>query len=271
MDSPTDTDAAPLPPPPTAHTTVDAMVADAKRSDLPIRTSFLQQDTPDGGIRPGPLATFVRTGDLRGLLLWMLTVTKASGNDFSVTLAATVWARALGLILPDSKSARTAVSKAWHRLEGRKLIERQRVGRRTRVVLLLEDGSGSPYGQTPGAGRERYLKLPHAFWLSGPESSPDRWYQILNLTEIAMLLIARTMGNGFRLPFESAPDWYGISPDTAYRGLHGLENHGLLRIEKHYKAAPLTPEGYTAENRYTLQEPFGPMPVAARAKREDRT
>ena len=85
-----------------------------------------------------------------------------------------------------------------------------------------------------------------------------------------MLIIARTMGNRFRLPLESVPDWYGISADSAYRGLHGLAGHGLLSIEKRYKPAPLAPEGYTAENQYTLKHPFGPMPVDAQARRNDR-
>ena len=258
-----------LPPPPSAHSTIEAIVADAKRADLPIRLEFLQQRNADGTLCPGPLAEFVKTGDRRGLILWMLVLTKASGGDFGVTLAATVWARAIGFDLPESKSARTAVSKTWTRLERRALIERQRVRRNTCVTVLREDGSGNPYGQTPGAARERYLRLPHAFWLTGPKPT-DRWYQVLSLPDIAMLLIARTMGNGFRLPRESVPDWYGISADTAHRGLQGLAGHGLLNIEKYYKIAPLAPKGYTAENRYTLQPPFGPMPVKATAKRKDR-
>ena len=199
----------------------------------------------------------------------MLALTKASGDDFSVTLAATVWARAMGFDLPDSKSARTAISKAWLRLERRRLIARERSGRRTRVSLLREDGSGRPYDQTPGAVGERYLKIPHSFWLRGP-ASQGRWYEVLTLPEIAMLIIARTMGNRFRLPLEAVPSWYGISADSALRGLRGLAGAGVLTIEKHYKSAPLAPEGYTAENLYTLNEPFGPMAVDAQARRRDR-
>ena len=260
----------PLPPsPPSAHETVDAIVADAKRTDVPIRLEFAQSISVDGAPELGPLADFVRTGDRRALVLWMLALTKASGDDFTVTLPATVWARAMGFDLPDSKSARTAISKAWMRLERRRLIARHRSGRLTRVVLLREDGSGRPYEQTPGAARERYLKIPHAFWLLGPESH-RRWYETLALPEIAMLIIARTMGNRFRLPLESVSSWYGISADSALRGLHGLRGHGLLSIEKHYKSAPLAPEGYTAENLYTLKEPFGPMAVDAQARRRGR-
>ena len=256
-------------PPPSAHGTVEAIVADAKRAEVPIRLEFLQQLNGEGNPGPGPLAEFMKAGDRRGLVLWMLVLTKASGDDFSVTLAATVWARAMGFDLPDSKSARTAISKTWTRLERRGLITRKRVHRQTCVTILREDGSRQPYGHTPGSAGERYLRLPHAFWLSGPTTS-SRWYQVLSLPEIAMLLIARTMGNDFRLPTESVPDWYGISADSASRGLHGLDSHGLLSIEKHYKEAPLTPQGYTAENRYTLQPPFGPMPVRQSTRRKDR-
>lgn len=257
------------PPPPSAHETVDAMVADAKRTDVPIRLEFARSTSTESAPGPGPLADFVRSGDGRGLVLWMLALTKASGDDFTVTLAATVWARAMGFALPETKSARTAISKAWMRLERRRLISRERSGRLTRVALLREDGSGRPYEQTPGAARERYLKVPHAFWLQGPVPG-RRWYEALALPEIAMLIIARTMGNRFRLPLESVPDWYGISADSALRGLHGLKDHGLLSIEKNYKKAPLAPQGYTAENLYTLKEPFGPMAVDARARRLGR-
>ena len=220
----------------------------------------------DGEAEAGPLADFVQKGDRRGLVLWMLALTKASGDDFAVTLAAIVWARALGFDLPETKSARTAISKAWTRLERRRLIARDRSGRLTRVTLLREDGSGRPYERTPGAAGDRYLKIPHSFWLLGP-SPRERWYDVLTLPEIAMLIIARTMGNGFRLPLESVPRWYGISADSALRGLHGLAGHGVLSIAKHYKSAPLAPQGYTAENLYTLKEPFGPVAVDARARR----
>ncbi len=108
-------------PAPSAHSTIEAIVADAKRAEVPIRLEFLQQPQEDGSPGPGPLAEFMRAGDRRGLVLWMLVLTKASGDDFSVTLASTVWARAMGFDLPDSKSARTAISKAWTRLERRSL------------------------------------------------------------------------------------------------------------------------------------------------------
>ena len=61
-----------------------------------------------------------------------------------------------------------------------------------------------------------------------------------------MLLIALSLSDDFRLPAEDVPDWYGISADTASRGLRGLIDHELLVMRKHFKTAPLSPVGYTA-------------------------
>jgi hypothetical protein len=58
---------------------------------------------------------------------------------------------------------------------------------------------------------------------------------------------------------EKGPDWYGISADTLARGVDRLGERGLLTTDKTYKKAPLSPVGYTAEHRYTLAAPFGPI------------
>ena len=71
-------------------------------------------------------------------------------------------------------------------------------------------------------------------------------------------MIALSLNDEFRLPAEDMPDWYGISPDTAGRGLKGLIGHGLLDVREHYKTAPPSAVGYTADHLYTLQRPFGP-------------
>lgn len=44
----------------------------------------------------------------------------------------------------------------------------------------------------------------------------------------------------------------------------------ILAFDKTFKKAPLSPVGYTSENRYTLQAPFGPigkLSSSARARR----
>lgn len=235
--------------------TVDEIVALSGRAAVPIRTEFLQVRDRDGVEVPGPLSQFVRTGDRRGLVLYLLALTKASSAPWDTALPAAVWARALGMDLPQSNTATSTISKAWRRIEDRGLIARDRRKRMSQVTLLREDGSRSAYTH-PGTDKDRHLKLPHAFWLEGPPGR--RWFRELDLPQIAMLLVSLSRLDDFRLPFESVPEWYGISADTAARGLHGLKAHGLVQIDKNFKKAPLAPAGYTAENRYTLQPPFGP-------------
>lgn len=248
------------PPVVTADDTVDDIVARSGRrgAAFPLRRSFLQQPNPDGsGTMPGPLAGLVAAGDLRGLLLFLLLITKASAEPWDAKLPAAVWARALGLPLPTSKTATSTISKVWMRLERRSLVVRRRVQRMAEVSLLCEDGSGLPY-TPPGARGESYLQVPTALWTGGPAGGP-RWYRVLTLPELAVLLIARSHGDHFRLPYEDGAKWYGLSADTIARGLRGLERHGLLVVTKTFKKAPLSPVGYTAELRYTLQTPFGPV------------
>ena len=238
----------------TVDQTVDTIM-DARRSSTPLRRSFLQQGKR-GEPEPGPLKAFVTNGDHRGLLLYLLALGKASAAPWDTALAAAVWARALNMDLPERPTAASTISKAWKRIEDRKLIRRSRYKRMAHIHILKEDGSGNPY-EHPSTAGEPYLRIPNAFWKEGPNQ--NRWYRILNLPEVAMLLIARSLSDGFRLPVENAPDWYGISADTAHRGLRGLTEHGLLKVDKLFKAAPLSPAGYTADHLYTLQKPFGPM------------
>jgi len=253
------------PPEVSAHDTIDQIVRTAKRHSIPIRTSFLQQPSVTGAVTPGPLSSLVRAGDRRGLVLYLMLMTKASSGDFEVALPATVWARALGIWDPSSRSATSKVSKTWLRLEQHGLIERQRRDRRAEVRPLREDGSGLPYTH-PGADKVRHLKVPHSLWTDGPEGGADRWYEILSLPELSLLMISLSMRPDFRLPFENAPGWYGISADTAMRGLNGLVDRQILRRRKQFKKAPLTSLGFTNENRYTLLQPFArTLPFVAAA------
>lgn len=241
------------PPVATAAETVEAILNEGGRDHSPVRISFLQR--ADGASKfPGPLAEFVTNGDRRGLLLYLLLIAKATTPPWDAALPSAVWARAIGVPLPNSKGAASSISKAWLRLERRELIRRERSQRKARITLLREDGSGEPYTHPGTEGG--YFKLPHAFWREGP-SADQRWSQLLTLPELAMLLIACSHKPRFRLPLESAPAWYGVSADTASRGFHGLEKHGALIVDRTFKTAPLAPAGYTAENRYTLRPPFG--------------
>lgn len=237
------------PPTVTQQDTIHELLERSKRTELPIRKTFLQQGT--GRVRtPGPLAELCRRQDERALGLYLLFHAAASAHPYDVVLPAGVWARAIGLA-PTSASARSGVSKALRRLEDLRLIRRERAGNRSRVVLLDESGTGEDYTHPAECG-ERYLKLPYAYWEAG-------WYLHLELPAKVVLLIALGLNDAFPLPAERARDWYGISPDTAQRGLAELEGHGLIDVDQRFKRAPLSETGWTAEHRYTLQPPFGPQ------------
>ena len=238
----------------TADETIDAILAAAGREGTPLRHAFIQQGTRRDP-EPGPLMAFVASGNRRGLLLYLLALAKASAEPWDISLPAAVWARALGLRQLDTRAAAVAISRLWKHLEEQQLVRRGRSGRCARIDMLKEDGSGSRY-EHPGQLGERYLQIPDAFWLTGP--GDERWFRVLALPEITMLLIALSLRDGFRLPSESAPAWYGISADTASRGLGGLAGRGLLRVDKRFQKTPLSPIGYTVQNLYTLQDLFGP-------------
>jgi hypothetical protein len=238
--------------------TVDAIVAASKRAtSFPLRLEFLQQ-REKGKLVPGPLAGLVKVGDLRAVRLYLLLVTKAGSDPWDAALPATAWARALGIQLPESSTARSTISKTWLRLERHNLVRRERHKRLADVFLLREDGFGGDYSSPGGVG-DRYFRVPLALWTAGPPGTAARWYQVLTLPELTVLLIARSLSDGFWLPQERGPEWYGVSADTIHRGLDGLVRHDLLSVDKTFKKAPLSAVGYTAEHHYTLLAPFGPI------------
>ncbi|MEX2374859.1 MAG: hypothetical protein WD942_04630 [Dehalococcoidia bacterium] len=225
------------------------------RDGTPVRIAFAQRR--ENQVKtPGPLADFVTAGDLRALLLYLLAMARATRKEpWNVVLPAAVWARALGIDLPLTKTASSTISKAWARIEDRNLIRRGRSGRLAEITLLREDGSEQPYTHPKDQGG--YFKLAHAFWLEGPPGSGEPWYQVLDLPAVAMLLIASSLQPNFALALNRVPEWYGFSSDTAQRGFATLGQHEILQINKVYKKAPLSPLGYTYENRYRLNPPFG--------------
>jgi hypothetical protein len=240
-----------------------ALLERSNRSELPIRKTFLQQGA--GKVRiPGPVATLIRNHDERALDLYLLVHAVCSAGDFDITLPAGAWARAIGL--GNTASGRSTVSKAFRRLEELRLLTRARDGSRAKVTLLDESGQVDDSGNLlpyvhPGSLKHQYLKLPHSYW-------EESWHLRLDLRAKAVLLIALSLDDGFTLPIERAPDWYGISADTANRGLQDLRTHGLLELDISTKKAPLAPDGLTQVYRYTLKAPFGPLrkPVATVTK-----
>src|SRR5699024_9576108 len=159
---------------------------------VPIRTTFVQQGH-DRTTRPGPLASFLKTHDERGLEAYLLVHAIASAHPWTCELGSTVWLRALGI--PGDRNA-GAISKVMRRLADRNLVTRSRAGRTGVVQLLREDGSGDEYGHPARA--ERYFRLTYAYWR-------DDYFTTLSLPAKVMLLVALERPDDFYLPFEYAP------------------------------------------------------------------
>jgi hypothetical protein len=130
--------------------TVDEIVVGSKRSGngFPVRQTFLQRRADDGEPRPGPLGSLVAAGDLRALQLFLLLLTKASSAPWDAGLPAAVWARALGLPMPNSKTATSTISKTWLRLEGHGLVSRER--RKRMAIVTLPEGPVRSMAARPG-------------------------------------------------------------------------------------------------------------------------
>jgi hypothetical protein len=238
--------------------TIAAILAGSKRigEAVPVRATFVQQGRRGARTR-GPLAAFVAGRDEVALDLYLLVLTAASAPPHDVVRPAEVWLRSLGRD-PRSKSSASVLSRAWTRLEERRLISRTRQGRVLRIELLCEDATGEPYTYPTGHGTDVYFKLPFAYWT---ENLQNR----LTLRGKAMFLIALSLTDGFALPYERVPGWYGVSADTAQRGLRELQDLGLVEVRAGYKPAPLTAQGWTEERRYTLDARL--RPAATRRRR----
>lgn len=235
-----------------------ALLGRSKRGFVPVRHIFVQK--PRDPKRPratrgSTLADLVEGHQERALdaFLLLLALEPALGEERP--LEAAVWARALR----DSPPEPAAVSRTWLQLKKRNLIDRDRRARRAMVRPRLEDGKG-PYtrpGQTGSSARgwsqdNWYFIIPHAYW-------EQRLDQELSLAAKAMLLVslqATSKNPTYYLPLDEAPRWYGISPETAARGITQLRDAGLLR--EHYQtiAAPLSPTGQTKRTHFTLLAPF---------------
>jgi hypothetical protein len=212
--------------------------------EVPIRSSFIEGSLSH-------LSLLVRPGDSSALDLYLLAIAlgRRSPNQ-SIVLPASTWAVALGL--DPGRPALNTISRTWMRLEHLGLVQRHRQGRRLRIVLLREDGSGRPYIHPASVEpQERYLKLPIVYWTA-------QWSRHLALPAKAMLLIALSLPDRFVLPNNKAPSWYGLSPNTAQRGLKQLTDSCIIESTVLLKRAPNSPTGITKVLYYTLSEPFGP-------------
>lgn len=237
-----------------SQSTVETLLNGSGRKGrhVPIRNSFVQGGRAPN-VEPGPLAHLVKHRDLRALQLYLLIMARASESPWDVKRPAAVWARALNLD-PTTASGRAAVSKALRRLEGLRLIRRERENRRAKIFILREDGSGKEYTH-PGdpTDREGYFQLSFDFWT-------ERWHERLDLPAIAMLLILLRLPKNSRLPLDQVKPWYGISRATAQRGFGQLRAENALHSYWVQRPDPLSPEGYRFDLHHRLREPFTPPP-----------
>ncbi len=237
------------PPALTQRETVEDLLAQSARGIVQIRKSFVQQGRGKD-TRPGPLASFVTAHDARALDAYLFVHALASAEPWNCDYPAGTWVRVLGLgNNATPASARGAVSKVMKRLEARNLVKRARSGRRASVTLLREDGSGEPYEHPYRAGGDWWLQLPYAYWLEGH-------FLALSLPAKAMLLVALSLPDGFYLPSERTDAWYGISPDSADRGLRELRRAALLDADRKWVKNQRSDTGWTEHWTYTLIGPF---------------
>lgn len=229
----------------TRHETIQAFLDRSKRhGTVGIRQTFLQ---PGRGrfAGPGPLAQLVRDSlaiDIY-LLLLLLGRGKQVGGHF-VTVQSGTWIRALGLT---GSGAAQALSRALTRLEERQLIRRTKARRRVKVLLLREDGKGTAY--SPPTPADRYFQLPFEYWTADH-------YLNLNMPAKIMLLIGLGEAEEFEMPIARVPDWYGISSETAQRGLHALVREGLALYDVRVIKDAEHPEGKRQAKYWRLQGPY---------------
>ncbi|AWN30994.1 hypothetical protein DKG71_37355 [Streptomyces sp. NEAU-S7GS2] len=192
----------------------------------------------------------MRRSAKRPLDLYLLLSAVTSGGDFCVTEWSTTWARSVGIF--DETAGTTAVSRAWKVLKELRLITRARgEGGKSILTKLHEDGSGRPY-TPPGEGLgDPYFQLPYEYWDGG-------WHNTLSLPGKAMLLIASNERKPrFALPQERIPDWYGISADSAGKGIRELSQHGILfHVDDEWYDTLKTRSGRGCRPVYSLWPPF---------------
>lgn len=233
---------------------------------VPIRRGFLQRKMSKEGTKsPGALADLVRRSAKRPLDLYLLLSAVTSGGDFSVTEWSTTWARSVGIF--DETAGTAAVSRAWKVLRELNLITRARgEGGKSTITKLHEDGSGRPY-TPPGQGEgDPYFQLPYEYW-------DKDWHNTLSLPGKAMLLIASNQRKlKFALPQERMPDWYGISADSAGKGIRELLKHGILvHIDDEWFDTLKTRSGRGSRPVYSLWPPFTPRALGEPTSDEEAT
>jgi hypothetical protein len=239
------------PPPLTQQETIEDLLVQSGRDSVPIRTKFVQQGRGKT-TKPGPMASFIEAHDVRALDAYLFVHALASSPPWDCEYPSGMWIRAFGLAdTATMTSARGAVSKIMKRLEDRKLIQRGRSGRWATVALLCEDGSGAEY-KRPVSKDDTWFQLPHAYWLADH-------YRQLSLPAKAMLLVALSLPNDFYLPLNKADAWYGISADSAGRGLRELADCNLIEVRQRWVKNHRSDTGWIEQRHYTLTGPYSKL------------
>lgn len=246
----------------------------AVRGYTVVRHVFVQNhDEP----RPSLLGHLVKARRHRALVLYLLVLCWWPWlKDNYEPLPGDAWLRALTVTGPNSARALTwspsTLSRTWADLEELGLIEkRTRDGRRTLITPRREDAAAhytAPSGQRDWLNT--YFTLPDEFWT-------DEHFAKLSLPALAVLLIIlkeTTQKSDVALPRVAMPAWYGISGKTIQKGLDELRKIGLLHERTEIVRAPMSANGITRRQYYSLTGPFGRGSRRARqnaAKRSRRS
>jgi hypothetical protein len=246
-----------------------ALLARTPRPYVKIRHTFVQKRysprrpaAPRGAV----LGDFVTDHQQRALDAFLLLLALEPWLDSDNPVEAGIWARALC----DDPLSLASVSRVWLQLERRRLIERGRRKGHAFVRPTREDGKGVAYVRPgrdlddgkPVAVADQFFVLPHDYWALGLD-------QKLGMPGKALLLIGLHLTGTkptFYLPYDSAPKWYGLSPETVARGVRELRDAGLLQEYFQKVKADLSPTGLTTRTHYRLEAPFSMEARAALQK-----
>lgn len=225
------------------------MLSGTKRGFVPIRRTFLQKPRGTEGTRGAQLAKLSANPSALDAYL-LLHALASSSEPYQANYPVPTWVQLLRLEEAASESAaKSRWSKVVSKLTALELIERRRVGNGMEYLLLDESGDKSPYLRPLTAAHGNYFKLPYSYWVDGHDAA-------LTHPEKLMLLIGLDQQEGFTLPFNQAQRWYGVSENTARRGLRGLEERGLLMSTSTYLPSSKSPTGWAESISYTMTGPF---------------
>lgn len=230
---------------PTRMELLTPMLEGTQRGGVPIRRAFLQTPKPGlEGSRSAALSKLVR--DEAALDAYLLITALASSSEpYDTWFPSSTWAQIARLdVYAEDKAAKARWAKLVTKLERARLVARKRRGNKMNYVLLHESGNGEPYTRPTKGVHGYWFSIPHVYWTAGFDKE-------LTLVEKVMLFISLDQPDGFRLPADRAPAWYGISESTARRGLQALVARGILHRDSAQTVDPKSPTGWKTVLRYT--------------------